>query len=90
MKCVEIEDSSKEADNKKSEKSRSVLENSYGSKKAHEILKDAEELTNSIIHRRLLDDSSTLEDGKHAYITYRSCIPPVNEERLSVLGFEVS
>ena len=35
------------------------------------------------------EDSSTVEGGLEDYITYRSCIPAVNEEKLSVLGFEV-
>lgn len=39
--------------------------------------------------RRLLDPSLTVEGGKKTYITYRSCIPPVGEEKLGVLGFEV-
>lgn len=38
--------------------------------------------------RRLLDPSLTVEGGKKTYITYRSCIPPVGEEKLGVLGFE--
>lgn len=50
---------------------------------------EAEKLSASIRHRSLLEDSSTIEDGTRAYITYRSCIAPVNEEKLSVLGFEV-
>ncbi|XP_058193293.1 uncharacterized protein LOC131310343 isoform X3 [Rhododendron vialii] len=37
---------------------------------------------------RLLSDVSTSVSGSQAYITYRSCIPAVNEEKLSVLGFE--
>ncbi|KAF7123737.1 hypothetical protein RHSIM_Rhsim12G0053000 [Rhododendron simsii] len=37
---------------------------------------------------RLLSDVSTSVTGSQAYITYRSCIPAVNEEKLSVLGFE--
>ncbi|KAE9454568.1 hypothetical protein C3L33_13532, partial [Rhododendron williamsianum] len=36
----------------------------------------------------LLSDVSTSVSGSQAYITYRSCIPAVNEEKLSVLGFE--
>lgn len=39
--------------------------------------------------RRLLGPSFTVEGGKKTYITYRSCIPPVGEEKLGVLGFEV-
>ena len=40
-------------------------------------------------HRSLLDDSSAEENDQQGYITYRSCIPAVNEEKLSVLCFEV-
>lgn len=38
--------------------------------------------------RRLHSDSS--DAGPRSYVTYRSCIPAVNEEKLSVLGFEVN
>ncbi|XP_010272149.1 PREDICTED: uncharacterized protein LOC104608011 [Nelumbo nucifera] len=75
LKCVETKDSSQKENGKKSQKSRSVLENLH-------------ELAIALSHRRLLDDSSTLEGRRQAYITYRSCIPAVNEEKLSVLGFE--
>nr|GLL32001.1 uncharacterized protein LOC109161028 [Ipomoea trifida] len=72
FKCEEIKDSSKEAENKKMQKTRSTLEvHSY-----------------PIRQRSLLEDSSTSENGLPAYITYRSCITPISEERLSVLGFE--
>lgn len=40
-------------------------------------------------HKRLLADSSKSGGGTSAYVTYRSCIPAINEEKLSVLGFEV-
>nr|GMD21014.1 transmembrane protein, putative [Ipomoea batatas] len=72
FKCEEIKDSSKEAESKKMQKTRSTLE-------AHSY---------PIRQRSLLEDSSTSENGVQAYITYRSCITPVSEERLSVLGFE--
>ncbi|OVA11960.1 hypothetical protein BVC80_8763g28 [Macleaya cordata] len=88
LKCVEIEDGSKKVTGKKSKKSRSTLENSFGHAKEHSMFLDAEELSTSIKSRRLLDDSSTSDDARQAYITYRSCIPAVNEEKFSVLGFE--
>ncbi|KAF2325397.1 hypothetical protein GH714_027440 [Hevea brasiliensis] len=69
----------------KSQNSRSIIEISHENANAHVMLHD----TVSNKHRSLLDDSSTLEDGSQAYITYRSCITPVNEEKLSVVGFEV-
>ncbi|KAL8218940.1 hypothetical protein R6Q57_022313 [Mikania cordata] len=34
------------------------------------------------------EDSSSIEAGSEIYATYRSCIPAVNEEKISVLGFE--
>jgi hypothetical protein len=45
--------------------------------------------------RKILDDASTSGGTKSAsggpkhYITYRSCVPLVGEENLSVVGFEV-
>uniref|UniRef100_A0ACD5YC01 Uncharacterized protein n=1 Tax=Avena sativa TaxID=4498 RepID=A0ACD5YC01_AVESA len=38
--------------------------------------------------RKLLGDASTSGGAKH-YVTYRSCVPLEDEEKLSVLGFEV-
>lgn len=77
FKCVETGDGSKAENKQKPEKGRSNLEISV----INENLRQ---------RRSLLDDSSTSESGSRAYITYRSCIPAVNEEKLSVLGFEVS
>lgn len=74
---------SKEAKEKGAQKSRSALEISHNVEESH----NAEDLGAYVKHRSLLDDSSTQEP--QAYITYRSCIPAVNEEKLSVLGFEV-
>lgn len=46
--------------------------------------------TDAQVKERNLEDSSssTIEVGSEIYITYRSCITPVNQEKLSVLGFE--
>lgn len=88
FKCVEIKDNSKAVNRKSSHSSRSTLEISHNNVILHAESHDAGELTTSMKHRSLLDDSSTLESGLQAYITYRSCLPPVNEEKLSVLGFE--
>ncbi|KAF5741026.1 Structural polyprotein [Tripterygium wilfordii] len=74
FKCIEIEDGSKDANGKKSRNGRSTLETSD---------------SNFERHRSLVDDSPTIEGKSQAYITYRSCIPAVNEEKLSVLGFEM-
>ncbi|KAI3516352.1 hypothetical protein L1887_15267 [Cichorium endivia] len=38
--------------------------------------------------RSLLEDSSGIEVGKEVYVTHRSCIPAIDEEKLSVIGFE--
>ncbi|XP_021747189.1 uncharacterized protein LOC110713029 isoform X1 [Chenopodium quinoa] len=41
-------------------------------------------------HRTLATDKSSSQKGEPLeYVTYRSCIQGVNEEKLSVLGFEV-
>ncbi|GMI90146.1 hypothetical protein like AT1G69980 [Hibiscus trionum] len=75
FKCVEIDDGSKAENKQKTEKDRSNLEISVINENSRKL-------------RSLLDDSSTSESRARAYITYRSCIPAVNEEKLSVLGFE--
>ncbi|XP_056682539.1 uncharacterized protein [Spinacia oleracea] len=46
---------------------------------------------NAAAKHRLLADKSSKKKGKREpkeYVTYRSCIQGVNEEKLSVLGFE--
>ena len=93
LKCVEIKDNSKNGKGngkgKSSRNSRSTLEISHSNEILLAESLDAGELTTSMKHRSLLEDLSTPESGPQAYITYRSCLPPVNEEKLSVLGFEV-
>ncbi|KAL0004055.1 hypothetical protein SO802_011616 [Lithocarpus litseifolius] len=92
LKCVEIKDNSKNGNGngkgKSSRNSRSTLEISHGNEILLAESLDSGELTTSMKHRSLLEDPSTPESGPQAYITYRSCLPPVNEEKLSVLGFE--
>ncbi|KAK4841442.1 hypothetical protein QYF36_004555 [Acer negundo] len=88
LKCLETEGGPKDTNVKKTQKGRSMLEISVNSVKPHVMLHDGEELITSIKHRSLLDDSSLSKGKSQAYITYRSCIPAVNEEKLSVLGFE--
>lgn len=39
--------------------------------------------------RNLLDDSPATKVKPQSYKTYRSCVPSADEEKLSVLGFEV-
>ncbi|KAJ7953711.1 Mediator of DNA damage checkpoint protein 1 [Quillaja saponaria] len=88
LKCVEIKDNSKDTKGKTSKEARSTLEVSDGNAKVDDVFHNAEGFTSYVKHRSLLDDSSTSENGLQAYITYRSCIPPVNEEKVSVVGFE--
>lgn len=86
---MESEDLSKIENEKKTQTRRAAFEISNDSVKPHVVLHDMDRLITSVNHRSLLDDSSTSKGKSQAYITYRSCIPAVNEEKLSVLGFEV-
>ncbi|KAK7309539.1 hypothetical protein RJT34_06346 [Clitoria ternatea] len=88
FKCVEIKESTKDAMKTNSKKNRSVLEISDSIAKSHEVSHVAGEFSTSQSHRILLEDSSTSDNKSQAYITYRSCIPPISEEKLSVLNFE--
>ncbi|KAL8035680.1 hypothetical protein ABFX02_12G112900 [Erythranthe guttata] len=72
LKCVPSGSDSKDAKSSKAQEKRSTLESD-------------EQITSSSRQRRLKSDSSK---SKGSYATYRSCIPAVNEEKLSVLGFE--
>ncbi|KAF5177989.1 Structural polyprotein [Thalictrum thalictroides] len=87
LKCLEIQGGSKLRHDKKPQKERSTMETTHAETSA--VLQDERELITAVGHRRLLDDSSASEGEKQAYITYRSCIPAVFEEKLSVLGFEL-
>ncbi|XP_016442826.1 uncharacterized protein LOC107768235 [Nicotiana tabacum] len=89
FKCVEIKASSKEVNSNKGNKNRSALEDTYAAVRLHVMKHNGQALTSSVRERNLLDDSSTSKSGSHAYVTYRSCVLSVNEEKLSVLGFEV-
>lgn len=86
---MEIKNGFKGGNEKTSRKGRSTLEISPNNVKLHPVLHNLEELYTFIKHRRLLTESSDQENGAQAYTTYRSCIPAVDEEKLSVLGFEV-
>ncbi|XP_062111740.1 uncharacterized protein LOC133823152 [Humulus lupulus] len=88
LKCVETRDGTKVPNEKKSRKGRSTLEIFPQNVKLHTVLHNKEDLSTNLKHRRLLADSSRQENGNQAYITYRSCIPAVSEEKLSILGFE--
>ncbi|WCJ21750.1 hypothetical protein M5689_003881 [Euphorbia peplus] len=84
LKCVEVKDGSKNGSKKKPQTSRSAIENSNEKENPSVMLHE----TSLNTTRSLLDGASTSENGSQAYITYRSCIPSVNEEKLSVIGFE--
>ncbi|GAB4839885.1 hypothetical protein Ancab_020594 [Ancistrocladus abbreviatus] len=86
LKCVKFGDAAMQANSKRPQNSRSVLEGSDKEASVEFTLHDAE-IISSVKHRTLLDHGSKGEPED--YITYRSCIPAVNEEKLSVLGFEV-
>ncbi|XP_068653446.1 uncharacterized protein [Aristolochia californica] len=76
LTCVETEGGAKKA---RSNRRRSILEGGN--------------FVTSLQHlrwRRLLDDSSKSDNGKKTYVTYRSCVPAVDEERLTVLRFEIN
>ncbi|CAL5428951.1 unnamed protein product [Camellia sinensis] len=88
LKCVKIEAGTNQVNSKKAQPNRSTLENNSAKEKLHVMLHNAEESYTSIRQRSLLADSSTSVGGSQPYITYRSCIPPINEEKLSVIGFE--
>ncbi|KAL3511221.1 hypothetical protein ACH5RR_030622 [Cinchona calisaya] len=88
FKCVDTGSVSKEVNGKKKQKGRSALESTNTEVKQPVYLNAADDLTTFVTQRHLLDESSMSDDGSQAYITYRSCIPAVNEEKLSVLGFE--
>lgn len=87
--CIEIKASSKEVKNKKQKRNRSALEDTYTAVRPHAMKHNEQALTSSVRQRNLLDDSSSSKSGIHTYITYRSCVLSINEEKLSVLGFEV-
>uniref|UniRef100_A0A7C8ZW55 Uncharacterized protein n=1 Tax=Opuntia streptacantha TaxID=393608 RepID=A0A7C8ZW55_OPUST len=78
FKCVKVGGVSEEASGKRPQNSRSTLEASSSN------------VDNSMVkHRALADKASSQEDGLQSYVTYRSCIRAVNEEKLSIIGFEV-
>ncbi|XP_057774757.1 uncharacterized protein LOC130993733 isoform X2 [Salvia miltiorrhiza] len=82
LKCVPSGSGSKDSKSTKGHKKRSTLEFTELGDNQH----DGDLNISSTRQRRLLGDSS--KSGPRSYVTYRSCIPAVNEEKLSVLGFE--
>ncbi|KAL9254973.1 hypothetical protein AKJ16_DCAP16428 [Drosera capensis] len=79
LKCMKVTEKTKTSD----PKNRSILEGS--SDQAN--MQDAETIVMVKKQRSLLENGS--KDEADEYISYRSCIPAVDEERLSVLSFEV-
>ncbi|XP_054789638.1 uncharacterized protein LOC129311114 isoform X2 [Prosopis cineraria] len=90
FKCIEIKVSMKDSKRTNSQNARLSLEISDKMDKLNNALHDAREFTTSVKHRSLVDDSFASDNKSRAYITYRSCILPATEEKLSVLRFEVS
>ncbi|XP_019445521.1 PREDICTED: uncharacterized protein LOC109349242 isoform X2 [Lupinus angustifolius] len=88
FKCVETKDSIKDTKKTKAQKGRSSMEISDSIEKSHKVSHVDVDFTTPQSHRILLDDSSASDNKSQAYITYRSCIPPETDEKLSVLGFE--
>ncbi|CAN0925750.1 hypothetical protein LINGRAHAP2_LOCUS34938 [Linum grandiflorum] len=78
LKCKEIKDGVKLEKQGKSKKSRSDMEASSED--------GVQETKNG--GRNLEEDPAKPKVESQDYITYRSCIPPVEEEKVSVLGFE--
>ncbi|XP_022993076.1 uncharacterized protein LOC111489192 isoform X2 [Cucurbita maxima] len=88
LKCVEVKDTSKVSNEKISHDGRSTLEMSYEHKLVNHLQSDASDHASSVAHRHQRDGSISGTVGSQDYIIYRSCIPSVNDEKLSVLGFE--
>lgn len=85
LKCVEINNETKEKPGKRSRRSLSFL--SYGDKSSS--LQRFHPSPRRLKWRRLFDTSSVSLDKQVSYMVYRSCLPAEAEEKLSVLGFEV-
>ncbi|KAL6567752.1 hypothetical protein OROGR_001420 [Orobanche gracilis] len=84
LKCAPSGSGSKDATNLEAKKPRSMFEH----RDVGFDQPDSDFTLSSTRQRILLVDSSKSKGGSGAYITYRSCIPAVNEEKMSVLGFE--
>ncbi|KAL3631092.1 hypothetical protein CASFOL_024076 [Castilleja foliolosa] len=84
LKCASSVPVTKDAKKLEARKTRSMIE--HRDPGVNQL--DDELAISSKRQRRLFSVSSKSTDGSGAYVTYRSCIPAVNEEKLSVLGFE--
>ncbi|XP_028754336.1 uncharacterized protein LOC114713831 [Neltuma alba] len=88
FKCVESKISMKDSKRTHSQNARLSLEVSDNTDKLNKALHHARGFTTTVKHRSLPDESFTSDNRSQAYITYRSCILPATEEKLSVLRFE--
>ncbi|XP_052117534.1 uncharacterized protein LOC107489061 isoform X1 [Arachis duranensis] len=88
FKCLEIKDTIKGKEKINPREGRSLFEFSNNIETSDELSHVSGEFTTTQSQRHLLDDSSASDNKSHAYITYRSCIPPASGEKLSVLNFE--
>lgn len=97
FKCTEFKHSL-EANGQKFHKGRIALEGAselYSSNHwdAYSTLQERKNFASPerYLRRRLLKDSSSKEENKQKqhYMIFRSCTPTVDEERLTILGFEV-
>lgn len=84
LKCTEIKHSDKEQNKNKVNRRLSSLP-----KLPTIVQKHLFDAINNYKVRKLLDDSVKQEIRNQSYITYRSCVPVIGEEKLSVFGFEV-
>ncbi|XP_078448551.1 structural polyprotein [Wolffia australiana] len=81
LKCLQIKDEAKNRTGKRS--GRSLNEQQSGDKE------NAGRWWWHLRWRRRLLDVSDTQDKKVSYTTYRSCLTPQPEEKLSLLGFEI-
>ncbi|KAL0336250.1 UNVERIFIED_CONTAM: hypothetical protein Sradi_4836900 [Sesamum radiatum] len=84
LKCFPSGSGAKDSESFKERKPRATLEVTDLGVNQH----DTDVVISATRQRTLLDHSSKSKGRSNAYVTYRSCIPAVNEEKISVLGFE--
>ncbi|KAK4429917.1 hypothetical protein Salat_1292400 [Sesamum alatum] len=84
LKCFPSGSGSKDSESIKERKPRATLEVTDLGVNQH----DTDLIISAARRRTLLDRSSKSKGRSNAYVTYRSCIPAVDEEKISVLGFE--
>lgn len=84
LKCVKIVNVANEENDEK-EETRSTLEVLNSESHTDSGLRGSE----NVKHRTLAESKTNKAGESEVYVTYRSCIPAVNEEKISVVGFEV-